>query len=364
MKSPIEALHEHGYKVYYTNTSSLDRYFRLPSGPSAYLLTDSSLISLAEIFEELEYPGLVYEEALVRRGASRYLFRCYDEDVADPPRPFTVQELLYDPEADVFLDPLGVYADLRKPHLVRQRGGSSLLHLTQASILISRYHYEANPESFPLESPFAEPDSGFQRELLLAVLTGAYPDKGLSLLYASGFIEAYWPELHRMAGVPRHKDYHPEGNGWEHTLETFKYRKDRDPVLSLALLLHDIGKPEAGSTPERAFDGHAELGAKIGTRFLRRLGFDASLVREVEFLVRYHMMPAALKQLPIYRSERIMDSPLFPRLLDLYRADLSASYWGPEGYYQACQVYRTYRKHKANPYRRKDGRKHSWSMLN
>ena len=84
----------------------------------------------------------------------------------------------------------------------------------------------------------------------------------------------------------------------------------------------------------------------------------------MSFLVRYHMMPAALKQLPIYRSERIMDSPLFPTLLELYRADLSASYWGPEGYYQACQVYRTYRKNKANPYRRKDGRKHSWSMLN
>jgi poly(A) polymerase len=59
-----------------------------------------------------------------------------------------------------------------------------------------------------------------------------------------------------------------------------------------------------------------------------------------------------------------MDSPLFPQLLELYRADLSASYWSPEGYYQACQVYRNYRKHKANPYRRKDGRKHSRPMLN
>jgi len=167
-----------------------------------------------------------------------------------------------------------------------------------------------------------------------------------------------------MSGIPHHKDFHPEGNGWEHTLETFKYRKGQDPVLSLALLLHDIGKPEAESTPEHAFDGHAELGAKIAARFLGRLGFDLSWIREVTFLIRYHMMPAALKQLPIYRSERIMDSPLFPQLLELYRADLSASYWSPEGYYQACQVYRNYRKHKANPYRRKDGRKHSRPMLN
>jgi poly(A) polymerase len=183
-------------------------------------------------------------------------------------------------------------------------------------------------------------------------------------MYFSGFIETYWPELQRMSGVPHHKEYHPEGNGWEHTLETFKYRKGHDPVLSLALLLHDIGKPDAGSTPERAFDGHAELGATIAARFLGRLGFDPSWTREVTFLVRYHMMPAALTQLPIYRSERIMDSDLFPQLLELYRADLSASYWSPESYYQACQVYRTYRKNKANPYRHKDGRKHSRPMLN
>jgi poly(A) polymerase len=364
MKSPIETLRESGNKVYYSNTSALDRYFRVSPGATAYLLTDSSLINLASTFEDLEYPGLVYEEALIRRSKKRYLLRCYDDDVVSPPRPFTVQELLYDPDRDVFLDPLAVYSDLRKQQLVRQDGGSSLLYLTEAAGLTSRYHYEVDPDAYPLEPPFAEPDASFQRELLVSVLSGRNPHKGLSLLYRSGFIEAYWPELQKMSGIPHHKDYHPEGNGWEHTLETFKYRKDRDPVRSLALLLHDIGKPVASSTPERAFDGHAELCSKIASSFLGRLGFDLSLVREVTFLILYHMMPAALKQLPIYRSERIMDSPLFPLLLELYRADLSASYWSPEGYYEACKVYRTYRKNKANPYRRKDGKKRSWRMLN
>ena len=364
MKTPIEVLQDSGYKVYHSNTSALDRYFRIPPGPSLYLFTDCSLISLAGIFEDLEYPGLVYEEALVRRDRKRYLFHCYDDEVAALPRPFTVQELLYDPEREAFLDALEVYPDLRKTQLVRQRGGSSLLYLTEAAVLISRYHYQVDPDSFSPEPPFAEPDTVFQRELLLAVLTGANPDKGLSLLYSSGFVETFWPELQKMSGVPHHKDYHPEGNGWEHTLETFKYRKGLDPVLSLALLLHDIGKPVAVSTPERAFDGHAELGAEVAARFLSRLGFDLSWIRDVTFLIRYHMMPAALKQLPIYRCERIMDSALFPQLLELYRADLSASYWSPESYYQACQVYRNYRKHKANPYRYKDGRKHSRPMLN
>ncbi len=364
MKSPIKILQESGCKAYYSNYSALDRYFRIASGESLYLLTDCSLIDLAGMFEDLEYPGLIYEEALIHAGKKRYLLRCYDEDMKAPPRPFTVQEFLYDPERHVFLDPQGIYPDLRKAHLIRQPGGSAILYLAEAAVLSSRYHYQVEPGSFTLEPPYAEPDAGFQRELLLEILSGINPGRGLSLLYASGFIESYWPELQKMSCIPHHKDFHPEGNGWEHTLETFQYRKNHDPVLSLALLLHDIGKPAAGSTPERAFDGHAELGAKIAAGFLARLGFASSMIEEVTFLVRYHMMPAALKLLPIYRSQRIMDSPLFPLLLELYRADLSASYWSPEGYYEACKVYRTYRRNKANPYRRKDGRKQSFRTLN
>jgi poly(A) polymerase len=363
MKSPVQTLRESGYTAYFSNYSALDRYFRVPSQGALYLLTDSSLIHLATTFETLEYPGMVYEDALIRLDGRQYYFRCYDEELPSTPRPFTVQELLYDSDREVFLDPQGIYPDLRRKQLVRQRCPSSLHFLVEAAVLCARYPYEAAPEEFPLEHPYAEPELGFQRELLLSILSGQRPHKGLQLLYHSGFVEAYWPELQRMSGVPHHKDYHPEGNGWEHTLETFRHRKGTDVLLSLALLVHDIGKPEATSTAEHAFDGHAELGAETATRFLRRLGFPGELIEQVSFLVRFHMMPAALKRLPLHRSRRVMDSPLFPRLLELYRADLSASYRPPGGYYEACQIYRDYRKHKANPYRRSDGRKQSWWTL-
>ena len=64
------------------------------------------------------------------------------------------------------------------------------------------------------------------------------------------------------------------------------------------------------------------------------------------------MLPSALKKLPLYRIERLMDNPLFPDLLELYRADLSSTFRSPEGYYEACRVYKRYRKKKANPYRK------------
>jgi poly(A) polymerase len=357
MDAPVAALRNAGYDVYYTSYSALDRYFHLPSFGPLYLQTDAPLVALAQTFDEIEYADLPYEDAAVRVENRRVMFRCSDEDLKAQPFPFSVQGLLYDPARDVFLDPQGIYYDLRAPHLVANRGVSALYRLADAAVLASRYHYAVDPDDLELGERLPEPDAAFQRRLLLSIMSSAHPEKALSLLYYTRFVEAFWPELQKMSGVAHVKDYHPEGDGWEHTMEALRYRKEPDPVLSLALLLHDVGKPAATSTPERAFDGHAELGAQITGRFLRRLRFTEAVVQDVSFLVRFHMMPGALDVLPMHRTEPLMDSPLFPRLLELYRADLSASYGSPEGYYEACRIYRNYRKHKANPYRRNDGRK-------
>jgi len=123
------------------------------------------------------------------------------------------------------------------------------------------------------------------------------------------------------------------------------------------LLLHDSGKPAAPTTATRKFDGHAEIGAKIASRLLRRLEFADSVVEDVRWLVHKHMFPSALHVLPSFRTNRLMADPLFPVLLELYRCDLESSYRGPDPYYRACRVYRAYLKNSANPFRDLDGKK-------
>jgi poly(A) polymerase len=215
---------------------------------------------------------------------------------------------------------------------------------------VSRYHYSAEDLNLGWESGDGLPPVSYQRDLLESLLTSRAPEKGFALLEKSDFVSAAWPELYAMTEVPHGKDYHPEGNVWEHTLATFKHRKHLDLTLSLSLLLHDSGKPASENTGDKRFDGHAELGARIAARFLRRLGFGERVVEPVEFLVRYHMMPAALKILPPFRTEKIFASALFPTLLELYRADLSSSYGDEEGYYEACRIYRAWQRDKGNPY--------------
>ena len=350
---PLQALQIENVPYCLASYSSLDRYFGVGGPGSVYVVTDASLITLAKLFEDLRYPGLPLEDAAVETDDTRYIFRCVDR-IAEPPSvPYTVLRLLYNPERRAFLDPLGIYRDLRRTELVAGDGFlPEWVFLFEASKLVSHYHYEVggvelwSPEavsSFPSEA-------AKQQELLVSVVCSRYPCKGLSLLKESGFLEAFWPELHQMINVPQSKDFHPEGDVWEHTLAALRQRKRMDLTLSLALLLHDIGKPHSGKSGDRQFDGHAEGGATIAGRFLRRLGFSASLVSDVQFAVRYHMIPQALKRLPLYRVENLLDSPLFPLLLEVYKADISASYHALDGYYEACRVYKRYLKKKASPF--------------
>jgi poly(A) polymerase len=206
-----------------------------------------------------------------------------------------------------------------------------------------------------------KPGAEEQRLLLTGLLTAPNPARGLEFLMRGGFIREYWPELAVLDDVNHSKEFHPEGNAWKHTLETFRYRKASggafDLRLSMGLLLHDIGKPLAAATGSRRFDGHAELGERQAGRFLHRLGFGPALISDVCYLVRNHMFPAALPRRPLARTEEKMANPLFPVLLELYRCDESSSFKGLDGYYESSAAYQSFLRYRRNPYRTADGKK-------
>jgi poly(A) polymerase len=248
--------------------------------------------------------------------------------------------------------------------------------LMDAALITARYgdHGDClsgrNPRLTQILRPLANlsgdlrPKPEAQRLLLTGLLVSPRPDRGLELLKAAGFIRELWPELAILDDVDHSKEFHPEGNVWKHTLETLRHRKTMghnqgayDLQLSLGLLLHDVGKPLSASSGSRRFNGHAELGARTARKFLERLGFDPPLIEDIYYLVKNHMLPAALPRLPLVRTREILESPLFPTLLELYRCDESSSFKGLDSYYESSAAYQSYLRNRRNPYRFADGKK-------
>jgi poly(A) polymerase len=343
---------------YYASFSALDRYFRQTEQPVEHVAVHGDLISLAKALPNLDFPGVPYADAAMWDDTTRVYFRCIDDPSKPEPQPFRMQNILYDPRGDRYLDPYDDYRSLRGDVLeATGEPYDPLRRLMDAAVAVSRYPHALAEDAVPGVPRFAPLSAEAQRTLLSSILTGQYPWKGLALLRDHGFVAEYWPELASMAGTEQSKDHHPEGDVWTHSLETFRYRRSRDLVLTLGLLLHDSGKPQAKRAGGNRFDRHAEIGAGLATKLLRRLEFPNETVESVRWLVHKHMFPGALHALPTFRTERLMADPLFPLLLELYRCDLESSYRGPSAYYRACKIYRAYIRNSNNPYRTSEGKK-------
>jgi len=369
-----------GYSVKFSGFSALDLYFRLPYLPFCWIETNADIAALARYTGNLRFPGVDIADAAVEtsnvtsangtcNGGTCY-FRCLDNGERSGAS-FPILSLTYDWQTKRFHDPLGVYPLLRElrerkfetvPNRSVQPQNGSARAVMETALLLARY-------GFPAETFAADVDQGrsikpeAQRVFLTCLMLSAKPELGLELLKRTGFLKEFWPELACLNEVDHSKEFHPEGNVWNHTLETFQHRKPAasgafDLRLSLALLLHDVGKPISASFANHRFDGHAELGAKAAARFLERLEFEPSLIEDIFYLVKNHMLPAALKRLPLVKTKEIMSSPLFPTLLELYRCDESSSFKGLNEFYENTAAYQAYLKNIKNPYRSdRDGKK-------
>lgn len=347
---------------YLCSFSALDRYFRHPYGENLYVTVHGGLVDLARQvgespeFGELEFPGLDYWDAALPHNEGHIYFRCLEDPTELSGFAYDALELLFDPRLQRFLDRADAYADLRSRQPSTPRRGDADA-FWDAAVLCARYGFNIADTTAPPASELTGQPLAEQRRRIIDIVCGTYAVNGLEMLMDSGAVAVLFPELQPMNGTSHSKEEHPEGNVWQHSLETMRYRKTKDLRVAMALLLHDCGKPYAQPTRGRIFDRHAELGVKTAVSLLRRLGFSQSLIDDVAWLIRNHMLPGALHRLPTYRSESAMASPLFPLLLEVYRCDLASTFRGPEGYYRACKVYRSFLKNKANPFRAADGKK-------
>jgi poly(A) polymerase len=430
---PVEMILSAGYSAYLHGYGAIDSLLGRGSfsGTCIQILTNAGTADLAKLFEDLRYPGMALADAALNFNDTTIYFSCSDFTEVnnysiDDNRPsvndnrpfinydnssFSLLEFYQDLKSQAFFDPRGLYRILTG---IRQGFNSpqkeqkiklnpleilreGLNHnceryraLMDAALILAKYFPPGiSSESFQENEAEeqineiadllcnlregAAPGQEEQRFLLSALVTSVNPALGFELLKVSGFIAEHWQELSELDEADHAKEFHPEGNAWKHTMETFRYRKTssrsretasskRDACvcnlrLSLGLLLHDTGKPIATSSNGRRFEGHSELGEIQARRFLGRLGFSTSLINDVCFLVRNHMITAALPRLPLFRTSDIMSSPLFPALLELYRCDESSSFKGLDGYYESSAAYQAFLRNRKNPYRAADGKK-------
>jgi putative nucleotidyltransferase with HDIG domain len=120
---------------------------------------------------------------------------------------------------------------------------------------------------------------------LQKLLLAARPSIGLRLMADTGLLAVVLPELEAQRGIAQNKT---EGEDlFDHTLRTVDAAPADRPVVRLAALLHDIGKPS--TVDDGPFRGHEVVGADLATGLLDRLHLPKAATQRVVHLVRNHM---------------------------------------------------------------------------
>jgi tRNA nucleotidyltransferase (CCA-adding enzyme) len=117
------------------------------------------------------------------------------------------------------------------------------------------------------------------------LLTAERPSAGLRLLNDTGLLASISPELAAQRGIPQNKA--PGEDLWDHTLRSVDATSAARPVVRLAALVHDIGKP--ATFADGHFIGHDSVGADLAATFLERLRSPRTVRERVVHLVRNHM---------------------------------------------------------------------------
>jgi poly(A) polymerase len=174
------------------------------------------------------------------------------------------------------------------------------------------------------------------RDELMKIVMAPFPRRGLTLLVDTGVSEQVLPELPLLRLEA--DEHHHHKDVYEHTLTVLEQAmvledahepsSGPDPVLRLAALLHDIGKPRTRRFEDDgrvSFHHHEVVGARMTRKRMQALRFSNDMTDDVSRLVELHL------RFHGYGSGEWTDSavrryvrdagPLLTRLHKLTRAD-------------------------------------------
>lgn len=247
-------------------------------------------------------------------------------------RDFTINAMAWNPRAGI-IDEFGGMEDLDKG-IIRcvgrpeERFSEDALRMMRAVRFSAQLGYEIEPATKDAIRKLAPNLTHVSAERiqveLVKLVESMHPDY-LRVAYETGITKVVLPEFDRCMETEQHNPHHCYTVG-EHILHSM-LAISSNRYLRLAMLLHDIAKPEKKRMDEQGIDhfhGHQEASAEMAKVILRRLKFDNETIRIVSKLISFHDYRFPAERRSVRRAVWKVGEDLFPMLLQVKEADTMA----------------------------------------
>ena len=243
-------------------------------------------------------------------------------------RDFTINAMAYHPDRGI-VDLYGGREDLEAGQLrtvgpADARFQEDALRILRALRFAAVYGFEIEEETAQAMQRLKSLLTGISAERIASEFSRLLTGKtaaGILRRYAD-VLGVVIPELLPMIGLEQRTSYH-HLDVWEHTLAALDAVKP-EKQLRLAVLFHDIGKPNAFTVDESGtghFYHHAAVSAEMTSKILRRLRFDRDTIVQVRDLVLHHGDEIACSARAVKRWMGRIGLEMLRNLLEVKRAD-------------------------------------------
>lgn len=158
---------------------------------------------------------------------------------------------------------------------------------------------------------------------LNGLVTGVHPEDILTEF--SDVLSVVIPEIEPCIGFNQRSRYHVY-DVWKHTAVAVEHSA-ADTDVRLALLFHDIAKPECCRLDEEGaghFPGHEKRSAEITESILKRLHYPNDTVKCVTELIRYHYAAPVDDRIVVKRLLSAVTPQYFFKLMEVMKGDSRA----------------------------------------
>jgi tRNA nucleotidyltransferase (CCA-adding enzyme) len=267
-----------------------------------------------------------------RRPDAVYFVDDIKDDLAR--RDFTVNAIAYDVLEDRLIDPFGGAADLARRTLravgvASERFAEDGLRVLRGARFAATLQLEIDPETAraiePSLASYRKVSAERIRDEWLKTMKAKRPSRAFEIMKDHGILAISAPELLESVGCEQNR-YHAF-DVWGHAMACLD-AAPAAPVLRMAALLHDVGKPRSRAfsdkTQDFTFYEHERIGAEMAEPMLSRLRFSNDEQKHIVALVRHHLIcyDASWTDTAVRRWLRRVTPELVPDLYLLSEADV------------------------------------------